>query len=127
MVKLQVFEGNSIDAVMNGTSVVDGAKIALKHQLYVPTWQLQSNLADACHRPQKKKIAIVFKNNLPVAVSLLDEHARLIQVFCRPEERHKGYGTMCVQAIKPEKRIHAYQGMKDTWLFWEKQGISTKW
>jgi hypothetical protein len=127
MVKLQLFEGDSIDAAINGTSAIDGARIALQHRLYVPTWQLQSDLGQVKFRAHDKKIAIVFKHNTPIAVAFLDGQTRLIQVFCKPEERRKGYATMAVQAIKPEKRIHAHQGISGTWMFWEKQGISTKW
>lgn len=127
MIKVQVYEGDSIAAAADETSAADGARIALKHQLYVPTWLLQSNLAEVRHRPKGKKIALLFKNNVPVAVAFLDDSTRVMQVFVRPEERRHGYGTKVVQAIKPEKRVHAHQGLPDTWRFWEKQGISTKW
>lgn len=100
----------------------EGAGIALKHRLYVSGWNLSGELVSIRNSNDngKHKVSIVYKDDEPVAVAILNN--REVQAFVRKSERKQGFGTMAVKGLKPPKERDAYYGcgIDGSYKFWNK-------
>lgn len=121
--------------VYDGKTIVEGADLALKNRLYVSGWALSDELKWARHEGmrldqwtsvnpdyhQRYKIALAFKDNVPVAVVLWTGHTMM--AFCRAAERRNGYASACVKALNIQT-ARAWPGVERASIpFWKKNGI----
>jgi len=91
-----------------GEKMIEGAKIAIKHRLCIPGWQLrinyQSIVESAFAEPENKKrtygwyrvLVVAFLDKEPVG-SLLIENDRCVMLFVKRKHRRKGIGTAMVK------------------------------
>lgn len=101
-------------------TLAEGARIALKHRLYVPTWTLKLVLRDLAHgQYQASQVSIAFKDDVPVAVAVYDSQWRQVMCFVRPTERRQGIGTAVVRALEFFRSCtYANKGGPGSMEFW---------
>lgn len=124
MINIKTFKKNAL---------AKGAKIALKHRLYVSGWQLSGNLVKLVKNPEKYlcyEIAICFKDEIPVAICLYVKSTYTwssgnLQCFCKKTERRNGYASKCINEIMKTKEdpCTAEYGIDGSRTFWSSNGI----
>lgn len=104
-----------------GETLKLGAKIAVKHKLYVSGWDLSYRFKDIIRSktPRKDiKLSLVYIDDTPVAVAY--SSIRSAQAFCRKSERKKGYGSDAVKAIPDINTNYGGYGLIGSDIFWSK-------
>lgn len=108
--------------VYSKDKAAEGADIALKNRLYVSGWCLSGELVSIRESRDhaKHKVSIVYKDDEPVAVAVLNN--RELQAFVRKRERKAGLGKMAVQSLKPPTKRDAFygDGIDGSHVFWHK-------
>lgn len=98
------------------------AKQALKHRLYVSGWDLNPTLHQLKKHYRNCTIALLFLNNIPIAVSLQESNGN-IQVFVRKCHRRNGYGSIVIHAVINNKLLGFYRtdyGIQGSYNFFDK-------
>ena len=104
----------------------EGARLALKHRLYVIGWGLQQSLSflTVARFTCKDQLALVFVDGEPVAIALHEERHRQVQCFVRKAHRRNGYGTMAVNELRFDRNeVFADEGLKGTRGFWHSSRV----
>lgn len=77
------------------------AKMALSNRLYVSGWELNRIF----HRIIKfsnvlgTATCMVYKNNIPIAITVICKYTGDISSFTRKAERNKGFGKLSIQSL----------------------------
>ncbi len=111
--------------VYTGPTLAEGAKLAVRHRLYVKNWCLRGELkwlADPDSESDKgdNEVAIGMLDGLPIAVVM--RRGSNAQAFCRKRLRKKGYASKCFQALS-KVPTRADEGTEGSHIFWRKNGI----
>lgn len=106
-----------------GSDLKIGAKLALKHRLFVSGWNINTDLHFILKNNDEDndqfRIALVFKDDNPVCIALLE--GSKLQVFCRKSERFKGYGTKAAYSITEVNRYFRWEfGIDGSAVFFNK-------
>lgn len=119
----------------HGNSLKEGCDLALTHRLYVEgsLWLLQKYLENSfLGNPRSNEmIALKFVGPNPVAIAmrtdprpfLYMEDNELVMAFCHYQHRRKGYGSMCVKAVK-RPFVVAGAGGEGSREFWAKLNVT---
>ena len=111
--------------VYRGLDVVEGAKLALKHRLYVSGWCLSGELKSMIRSPRiSDGIALGLLDGVPVSIVLHDAHQYM--AFCRKALRNNGYASQCFQKLNVTGKS-AGGGIDGSDHFWRKNGITPIW
>ena len=121
----------SVDEVLVAIDLV------LKNRLYVSGWLLSECLVRArrrllmskscAQRCTQYKIALMFKDSLPVAVAFFDRDSSLnMMAFCRVSERRCGHASKCVQALGIDT-FSAAVGIEHSRKLWSKHSVDILW
>jgi hypothetical protein len=114
--------------LFEGTTLIDGAAIALEARLYVSGWDLRRSLSrmqreGGSGMPQAK-LAIAFDGKHPVAICAYD--GRYLAAFCRVSHRGRGIASGCVRTLGDVDVRRAREGVVGTMEFWKKNQVPCK-
>lgn len=76
-----------------------GAKLAIKHNLYVKGWTSKILYKSAIDIPFLYRTTLVFINEHPVGCAIYNKYSRVISVFVEAHHRRRGFGTSLVKAF----------------------------
>ena len=114
---------------------IENAKIALKHRLFVPGWQMRELLLQAAGRKQPLSpmvVELLYRGDQPVAVGLskytLSENIRvscIVHVFVRKTHRRQGLGRQLVHQLTQTAHQHhcevkCFNGVDGSEVFWQR-------
>lgn len=86
---LQVYSGQFLNI---------GINLAINNRLYKIGWMMYQSMSDRRMNPEgTEKLALLFKNDVPVALCWFDGKSAM--AFCRPDQRRKGYASKCYKAL----------------------------
>lgn len=77
------------------------AKIALRNKLYVSGWELSyefQRIITYCGQ-NGKAICLVYKDDIPVAVTIICKYTGNISSFTRKKERLQGFGKLAIHTL----------------------------
>lgn len=101
------------------------ADIALKNRLYVSGWSLSGYLIDVRKgRKTDTRIALAYKDNKPVGVSLQMSYG-LTMCFTKKAYRRQGIGRQLTKCFK-NKSSYGTWGLDGAEYFWKNVGYQYK-
>lgn len=109
--------------VYEGSELAEGARLALKHRLYINGWCLQGELEDMERPHAIGKIALGFMLGIPIVIVCHNGYQAM--AFCRKILRGHGYASECLKALNPQGMI-ADEGIAGTAAFWAKNGVTLR-
>lgn len=86
------------------------AGVALRNRLYVSGWELSYTFQRIIKFSGMTGTAtcIAYKNNIPIAITVICKYTGNISSFTRKSERNKGFGKLTIQTL--------LQAMEKDWL-----------
>ena len=109
---------------------VEGAKLALRHRLFVNGWELgrylrKLKVGDKDELLRVKLFLVAFREGVPVGCAIVrdGELSRMFVVFVRKAYRRRGIGTRlykrAVKVLKPNRPFASSEGIWDSdRFFW---------